>query len=88
MLNVPALEQALDEIVNRHEILRTRIVEIDGQPLQEILPNVTVELRVLDLSHLPQDQAEAEVRTAFSRGCAPTLQSCRGAAHAGEAVAA
>ena len=50
----------MSEIVNRHEILRTRIVEIDGQPLQEILPNITLELRVLDLSHLPQDQAEAE----------------------------
>ncbi len=60
VLNVPALEQAFNEIVNRHEILRTRIVEIDGQPLQEILPNVTVQLRVLDLSRLPQGQAEAE----------------------------
>ena len=59
-LNVPALKQALDEIVNRHEILRTRIVESDGQPSQEILPNVTIQLRVLDLSHLPQGQAEAE----------------------------
>ena len=59
-LNVPALKQALDEIVNRHEILRTRIVEIDGQPLQEILPDVTIQLRVLDLSHLPHGQAEAE----------------------------
>jgi amino acid adenylation domain-containing protein len=59
-LNISALEQAFGEIVNRHEILRTRIVEIDGQPLQEILPNVTIELGVLDLSHLPQGQAEAE----------------------------
>jgi amino acid adenylation domain-containing protein len=59
-LNVAALKQALDEIVNRHEILRTRIVEIDGQPLQEILPNVIAPLRVLDLSHLSRGQAEAE----------------------------
>ena len=60
-LNVPALKQALDEIVNRHEILRTRIIEIDGQPSQEILPRITIQLRVLDLSHLPQGQAEPEV---------------------------
>ena len=59
-LNVSALEKALSKIVNRHEVLRTRIVEIDGQPLQEILPNVTIELHVLDLSNLPQGQAEAE----------------------------
>jgi hypothetical protein len=59
-LNVPALKQALDEIVNRHEILRTRIVEIDDQPLQEILPSGTIQLRFRDLSHLPQRQAESE----------------------------
>ena len=59
-LNVSALERALREIVNRHEVLRTRIVEIDGQPFQEIVPNVAIELPVVDLSHLPQDQSMAE----------------------------
>ena len=54
------MEKALREIVNRHEVLRTRIVEIDGQPFQEIVPNVTIELPVVDLSHLPQDQSTAE----------------------------
>jgi amino acid adenylation domain-containing protein len=71
-LNVPALKQALDEIVNRYEILRTRIVEIDGQPLQEILPNGTIQLSVLDLSHLPQGQAEAEgERLSAEAACQP-----------------
>jgi amino acid adenylation domain-containing protein len=59
-LNIFALEKALGEIVNRHEVLRTRVVEIDGQPLQEILPNIAIELRVVNLSHLPQGQVEAE----------------------------
>jgi amino acid adenylation domain-containing protein len=59
-LNVSALERAIREIVNRHEVLRTRIVEIDGQPFQEICPNVAIELPVIDLSDLPQDQSTAE----------------------------
>ena len=59
-LNVLALKQALDEIINRHEILRTRILEIDGQPIQEVLPNIAIELRVVNLSNLPQGQVEAE----------------------------
>jgi len=59
-LNISALEKALREIVNRHEVLRTRVVEIDGQPLQEILPTIAIELRVVNLSHLPQSQVEAE----------------------------
>jgi amino acid adenylation domain-containing protein len=59
-LNIPALRQALDEIVNRHEILRTCVDEIDGQPFQQIVLHVTIELPVVDLSHLPRDQAETE----------------------------
>src|SRR4030095_232795 len=41
-------------------VLRTRIIEFDGQPFQEIVPNVAIELPVTDLSHLPEDQATAE----------------------------
>ena len=61
-LNIAALEQALSEIVNRHEVLRTRIIEIDGQPLQQIISPLTFTLPIIDLSHLPKDRAEAEVQ--------------------------
>lgn len=35
-LDVPAAVDALHEIVSRHEVLRTRLVEIDGEPAQVI----------------------------------------------------
>jgi len=61
-LNVPALERALNEIIMRHESLRTSIAETDGNPVQQIVPSVTFTLPVVDLSHLPEDQAAAEVQ--------------------------
>ena len=61
-LNIAALEKALVEMVNRHEILRTRIVETDGQPLQQFISSLPVTLPVIDLGHLPEDQAAAEVQ--------------------------
>jgi amino acid adenylation domain-containing protein len=61
-LNISALEKALNEIVNRHDVLRTRIVEINGQPLQQIIFPLTVTLPVLDIEHLPEDQVAAEVQ--------------------------
>jgi hypothetical protein len=33
-----ALRQALDRLVERHEVLRTRFIQIDGQPVQSIAP--------------------------------------------------
>jgi amino acid adenylation domain-containing protein len=37
-LDVPALQSTLDRLVARHESLRTRFVEIDGVPYQQIAP--------------------------------------------------
>ena len=52
----------MSEIVNRHEVLRTRIIEIDGEPVQQIVSPLTLTLPVIDLSYLPEEQAEAEVQ--------------------------
>ena len=48
-----ALSVALNEIVQRHEILRTRFVIIDGQPYQQIQKDARLELVYLDLSTSP-----------------------------------
>ena len=53
-----ALERALNEIVKRHEILRTAFVFQDGRPVQRILPELQVPLRTVDLSHLGPVAAE------------------------------
>ncbi|HET6232844.1 MAG TPA: amino acid adenylation domain-containing protein [Longimicrobiaceae bacterium] len=59
-LDVPALERALDEIVRRHETLRTTFADADGSPVQVIAPHAPRGLPVVDLSASPE--AESEVR--------------------------
>ncbi|MDP2601547.1 MAG: amino acid adenylation domain-containing protein [Deltaproteobacteria bacterium] len=61
-LDIEALERALNAIIKRHESLRTSIGETDGNPVQQIIPSVTFTLPVVDLSHLPEDQASVEVQ--------------------------
>ncbi|HVK81164.1 MAG TPA: condensation domain-containing protein, partial [Verrucomicrobiae bacterium] len=55
------VEQAFKQIIERHEILRTRFVEIDGQPQQEVLDNVPFKLSVVDLTMLPEDKRVAQM---------------------------
>lgn len=62
-LNLNALEQSLNEIVRRHEALRTTFSMIDGQPIQIIAPALTIALPIVDLRELPAVQREAEVQT-------------------------
>ncbi|MEG4417921.1 amino acid adenylation domain-containing protein [Microcoleus sp. LAD1_D5] len=62
-LNVTVLKQTFNEIVNRHEALRSTFTEVQGQPIQVIAPPVSrLPLPVIDLRELPQSDREAAVK--------------------------
>src|SRR6185503_13726313 len=61
-LDIPALERALNEIVRRHEVLRTTFDALDGEPVQLIATTQPLEVLLTDLSSLPPEQREAETR--------------------------
>ncbi|MFC4047948.1 amino acid adenylation domain-containing protein, partial [Dactylosporangium siamense] len=63
--DLPAMRAALDAIVERHEVLRTRlVVDADGVPWQVIDPPAPFELPVVDLSGEPDPMAAVRERIA------------------------
>ncbi|MEO6825468.1 MAG: condensation domain-containing protein [Nitrosospira sp.] len=62
MLDIQALRRSLNEIVRRHEALRTTFSIQDNQPIQVIAPRLTVELPVIDLQHHAPEEREAAAR--------------------------
>jgi amino acid adenylation domain-containing protein len=61
-LNTGALEQSLNEIVKRHETLRTTFKSIDGEPIQAIAPSLTLPPAVVDLRHLSGKERDDEIK--------------------------
>ncbi len=61
-LDVEALQRALNELVRRHEVLRTRFTMHNGEPMQVIEPELTLPLDLKDLTVLPEDHREAEAQ--------------------------
>jgi amino acid adenylation domain-containing protein len=59
-LNIPALQQSLEEIVRRHEALRTTVSVEDGKLVQVISPAGLLALPVIDLSRLPNPERNGE----------------------------
>ena len=57
-LNIAALTQSFNEIIRRHEILRTAFEVRDGEPLQTIRPNQSIEIEQIDLTALQRNQQE------------------------------
>ena len=65
-LNVEALENALNAIIARHEVLRTTFASVDGSPVQAIGGSWLVELPIVDLRQWPDGEREAEVQRLIS----------------------
>jgi amino acid adenylation domain-containing protein len=62
-LDVQLMEQSINQIVARHEVLRTVFEAVDGRPVQNILPVMTIGLEVIDLSNLVAESLQdSEVR--------------------------
>ncbi|MDJ0843783.1 amino acid adenylation domain-containing protein [Crocosphaera sp.] len=59
-LNINALEKSINEIIKRHEILRTNFISIDGQPTQIINQDINCKLSIHNLKNIPNEQKKAE----------------------------
>jgi amino acid adenylation domain-containing protein len=66
-LQVSALEQSVNEIINRHEVLRTTFIEIDGRPVQIVAPQLTLSIPVEDLTRLPEVERGERVKQIAAR---------------------
>lgn len=77
-LHVEHLREALSEVVRRHEVLRTSIDVLDGQPAQIISQEQDVSLPVLDLSDLPEAEREAAARRQSAAELAQAFDLRRG----------
>ena len=82
-LNEKALVGALEEIVRRHEVLRTVFSTVGGEPVQIVKKEMPLPFRGIDLSELPQAEREAELsrqlqrlgRTVFDLARGPLFQA-------------
>jgi len=61
-LNIAALKQSLNEIIKRHEVWRTNFKLVNGEPRQEIFPQSTWDLSIINLGHLSGKDWESEVK--------------------------
>src|SRR6266480_1408390 len=61
-LEAAVLELAVNQIIRRHEILRTSFDLQNGQPVQVVAPSLPLPLPIADLSSLPAPNREAEAR--------------------------
>src|SRR5256885_7138087 len=64
-LSVHALERAMQIIIDRHEVLRTRFPAVDGTPIQLIEPIQPIELPLVDLTQLPEAERDQRTRERF-----------------------
>lgn len=68
-LDPEVLQRAFEEVVRRHEILRTTFASVGDQVVQAVHDHLTIQIPFLDLSNLPEHQREQEaIRVAEADG--------------------
>jgi non-ribosomal peptide synthetase component F/acyl carrier protein len=61
-LQLDSFARACDEVVRRHESLRTVFSEIGGRPFQQVRDDLRADVRIVDLSGLEPDAVPAELQ--------------------------
>ncbi|WP_373534966.1 amino acid adenylation domain-containing protein [Microcoleus sp.] len=61
-LNIAALESSINEIIQRHEALRTNFAAGEGQPVQVIASSFNCQVQVVNLLHLPETERKTEAQ--------------------------
>jgi amino acid adenylation domain-containing protein len=61
-LDVAGLHASLNEMLRRHEVLRTRFEAVDGTPVQVIEPELSLALPVTELSGLEAEERESRAQ--------------------------
>lgn len=69
-LQTASIERAFAAVVERHEILRTRFVEHDGAPVQEVMSTADIRLGQLDLRTTPAAERAARIEEIAEREAA------------------
>ncbi|MDJ0695420.1 non-ribosomal peptide synthetase [Mastigocoleus sp. MO_188.B34] len=61
-LQIEILERSLSEVIQRHELLRTTLIELEGQPLKVVSPTESLNLSVVDLTGIPGDEQATRIQ--------------------------
>src|SRR5262249_47595902 len=83
LLKVGALEGALNEVVRRHEILRTTFDNVNGRAEQRIMAALRISVPLINLTQLPEAERAVESRRltdeeskrSFDLACGPLLRA-------------
>ena len=77
-VNVPILTQALQQMVQRHEVLRTVFGLEQGQPVQIVQSSTSIDLHCTDLRHLPLHEARTKASALASEQARSPFDLARG----------
>ncbi len=72
-LHVPVLEHTLNEILRRHEVLRTWFEYVEDRPMKRMQPELTISLPVRDLRDLSEAERDAEIRRRKEKNVLPVF---------------
>ena len=64
-IDIEVLKQTFNKLIERHEILRTVFVAVDGHPFQKVLPSYELNIATRDHSGLQEELKEKQIHSSL-----------------------
>ncbi|MEO6546899.1 MAG: amino acid adenylation domain-containing protein [Ferruginibacter sp.] len=77
-LNKFAFKQAVDAVIERHEILRTVFIEVEGEPIQKILTSKALQFAIEEINLQDIDDPEVAIRNRLEEAARNAFDLSRG----------
>src|SRR5947209_14280019 len=60
--DIPAMERAINEVIRRHENLRTSFPEVEGKVKAVVAPQLHLPLEIIDVPEFPEEDRQARIQ--------------------------
>jgi amino acid adenylation domain-containing protein len=77
-LSVNVLRTCVDEVVRRHESLRTTFGIVDGKPVQRVAERLTIPVALVDVTPFPESMREVEAQRVIARDAGQSFDLTQG----------
>ncbi|MBE5929370.1 MAG: amino acid adenylation domain-containing protein, partial [Lachnospiraceae bacterium] len=71
-----AIKDALQQMINRHEILRTQFMMVEGEPVQKILDYAEADFKYIKDDNTPEEELIASFMKPFDLSKSPLVRAC------------
>ncbi len=73
VIAIELLEKTINQVIRRHEILRTNFISVEGEPLQIVQPERKIDIQLTEFRNLTDEERNLQITQYYTRALSYTF---------------